>query len=194
VLFRICRKLQDQLEAQQTKASILHQQVGLDHGLSPTSSGAGRLPATNFRHRSLTLTPSGTNPTRGHIPHNVCAPHQQLLQQHAHSAGAMVTLSRDSPTHNLLMRPTPQARARIAPASPTLGAAHTPSDCNGTSLSGRSSSGISGLLAGTGMGQDTSIRRHQVTNIGSDRKVRRRSTAPSPRASCGSLSDLIKSR
>ena len=180
---RICRKLQDQLKTQQTKASALHQQVGLEHGLSPTSSGAGRLPGM-VRQQSHALVPYGANQTHGHIPHSVCAPHQQLLQQHARNAGA-------------LSRPRQRGADRsinAQPASPTLGAAPTPSYGNATSLSG--GSGISALLQGSGLGnRDASIERHKAAPAGSDRMdCRRRSSAASPRGSCGSLSDLIKAR
>lgn len=179
---RICRKLQEQLKTQQAKVSVLHQQVGLEHGLSPSSSGTGRLQAMNgSRQQSYALVPYGTNQSHGHIPHSVCAPHQQLLQQHAHNTGAAAL--QHSPARHALTRTMPQSHrsGSARAASPTLGAAPTPSDGNATSLSG--GSGVSALLQGS----------RAKTALASDpMNARRRSSAPS--RSGGSLSDLIKSR
>lgn len=183
---RICRKLQEQLKSSQQKSMVMRQQIGQTAGVSPNSSGAGRLPSLKppSHHRSQThsqrhaLIPitGAAHPGNSQHHYDTSRSGKQSGLSQIHTARPKLHCSR-------------QAAGGVAATSPTfMGHGGSPSDLNVSSVSAPSgASGLSGMLCEAGL-NGVATGKH-VTTEHPFHKRRRTSSG-----SHGSLTDLIKSR
>lgn len=159
----------------------MRQQTGMTAGISPTSSGAGRLPS---------LIPPSSHHSQPHGQHNALVPfggvgsHIGLQQGQAAPSGRHSGLSN---THFRLQGHRNGAGGVMATSPTFLGNGASPSELNLSSVSAPSGlSGLSGMLFEGHNGPSRAP--HGVPDKSSHKRQRHSS------GSHGSLSDLIKSR